>query len=217
MAKLPIIYLHGCIRAMDSFFSKLEKSCPFLYYNMEGGINMEVKSISYIDCTNAYENIISSTEKNQQDFNEVLTVTTAGGKRTMLCKGALFSMGCAATGESGNVYRAENYSEEMPLYLVKGIDENGEEYEQIIDASKINPSNCSFIELMVISVESGNTSSKNFMQMSIMRDKSCSNSYFDKADYLSSAYELLNEQTQLGNWESYLQYDIWINSILDLS
>lgn len=43
---------------------------------------------------------------------------------------ALFSIYDAKTGESANVYRVDDYSEDNPVYLVKGTDINGNEYEQ---------------------------------------------------------------------------------------
>lgn len=48
------------------------------------------------------------------------------------------------TGESVNICRAENYSEEHPIYLIKGLDAEGNAYEQEVDASKINPNHCSY-------------------------------------------------------------------------
>ena len=55
--------------------------------------------------------------------------------------------------ESVNIYRAVNYSEGNPLYVIKGLDADGNEFEEMVDASKINPNNCSFNELMVLTLE----------------------------------------------------------------
>ena len=35
--------------------------------------------------------------------------------------------------------KADDYSEENPLYIIKGMDKNGNEYEQTVDVSKVNP------------------------------------------------------------------------------
>ncbi len=170
---------------------------------------MKILNTGYTSSTDTQQKTKTSETQKQQSFSDVLTLTAVGGKKTMVCQDALFSMGSAVTGESGNVYRADNYSEENPIYLVKGINAKGEEYEQIVDASKINLENCSFIELMVSNVEAGNTSDKSFLQMGVIRDKASCSSYFDKANYLFSIYELLKEQEQLGNWDSYLLYEKW--------
>ena len=42
---------------------------------------------------------------------------------------AVFSIHHVKTGESANVYRADDFSEDNPVYLVKGTDINGNEYE----------------------------------------------------------------------------------------
>ena len=44
------------------------------------------------------------------------------------------------------------------LYIIKGLDAQGNAYEQEVDASKINPNHCSYNELMVLNVETGHTS-----------------------------------------------------------
>ena len=49
---------------------------------------------------------------------------------------ALFSIHHVKTGESANVYRADDFSEDNPVYLVKGTDINGNEYEQTVEQGK---------------------------------------------------------------------------------
>ncbi len=127
---------------------------------------------------------------------------------------ALFSIYDAKTGESANVYRADDYSEENPLYLVKGMDKNGNEYEQTVDVSKVNPNSCSYTEMLALNAHIGNTSDSNFLSMAIMKDKAGTASYHEKSDYLSAAYALMNDMKTLGNWDGYLRYGKWINDIL---
>ena len=127
---------------------------------------------------------------------------------------ALFSIYDAKTGESANVYRADDYSEENPLYLVKGTDKNGNEYEQTVDVSKVNPNSCSYTEMLALNAHIGNKSDSNFLSMAIMKDKAGTASYQDKADYLSAAYALMDNMRTLGSWDGYLRYGKWINDIL---
>ena len=49
---------------------------------------------------------------------------------------AVFSIHHVKTGESANVYRADGFSEDNPVYLVKGTDKNGNEYEQKSEAKR---------------------------------------------------------------------------------
>ena len=126
----------------------------------------------------------------------------------------LFSIHHVKTGESANVYRSDDYSEDNPVYLVKGTDKNGNKYEQTVDVGKVNPNNCSYIEMLALNAHTGNKSDSNFMTMSILKDKMGRASYHEKADYMSMAYELMNDMKTLGNWDGYLRYDKWINDIL---
>ena len=130
---------------------------------------------------------------------------------------ALFSIYDAKTGESANVYRADDYSEENPFYIVKGMDKNGNEYEQTVDVSKVNPNSCSYTELLALNAHTGNKSDSNFLSMAIMKDKSGTASYHETADYMAMAHELMNDMKTLGNWDGYLRYDKWINDILSIS
>ena len=143
-------------------------------------------------------------------------VKTASGAKNVvhIDSDALFSIYDAKTGESANVYKADDYSEDNPVYLVKGIDKKGNEYEQTVDVSKVNPNSCSYKELLALNAHTGNKSDKNFLSMAIMKDKAGTASYYEKADYLSAAYALMNDMKTLGNWDGYLRYDKWINDIL---
>ena len=140
---------------------------------------------------------------------------TSGAKNVVhLAPDALFSIYDAQTGESANVYRADDYSEENPLYLIKGMDKNGNEYEQTVDVSKVNPNSCSYKEMLALNAHTGNKSDSNFLSMAIMKDKAGTSSYHEKADWLSAAYALMDDMKTLGNWDGYLRYGKWINDIM---
>ena len=138
----------------------------------------------------------------------------ATGNVVHITPDALFSIYDAKTGESANVYRADDYSEDNPLYIVKGMDKNGNEYEQAVDVSKVSPNSCSYTEMLALNAHTGNKSDSNFLSMAIMKDKSGTASYHEKADYMAMAHELMNDMKTLGNWDGYLRYSKWINDIL---
>jgi len=138
----------------------------------------------------------------------------ATGNVVHITPDALFSIYDAKTGESANVYRADDYSEKNPLYIVKGMDKNGNEYEQTVDVSKVSPNSCSYTEMLALNAHTGNKSDSNFLSMAIMKDKSGTASYHEKADYMAMAHELMNDMKALGNWDGYLRYSKWINDIL---
>ena len=74
------------------------------------------------------------------DFqNTVMKCTGTTTQKATLYSDALMSYASPQTGESVNIYKAMNYSEENPLYVIKGLDAEGNEFEEMVDASKINP------------------------------------------------------------------------------
>ena len=72
-------------------------------------------------------------QKTQSGFaGQVLKCVQAGGQKVLLCQDALMSYASPQTGESVNIYRSKNYSADNPVYLLKGLDKDGREFEQEI-------------------------------------------------------------------------------------
>ena len=136
---------------------------------------------------------------------------TVNGKTSLLDKNALISTCHAPTGESANVYRAKDYSDENPLYLVKGTDQNGNTYEKTVDVRNVNPSNCSYPELLALSAHTGH---KDFMATAVLHDYVKASSYQEPADYLAAAQGRMDDLKLLKQWDNYLQYKGWITDIL---
>ena len=162
----------------------------------------------------AWQGARKAESSTKGDFGTSVKAALSAKNVIHIDSNALFSIYDAKTGESANVYRADDYSEKNPLYLVKGMDKNGNEYVQTVDVSKVNPNSCSYTEMLALNAHTGNKSDSNFLSMAIMKDKAGTASYQDKADYLSAAYALMNDMKTLGNWDGYLRYGKWINDIL---
>lgn len=90
-----------------------------------------------------------------QFSQNVMKCVASGDQKAMLCQDALMSYASPQTGESVNIYRSDSYTVDHPIYIIKGLDADGNAYEQEVDASKINPNRCSYNELMVLNVETG--------------------------------------------------------------
>ncbi len=154
----------------------------------------------------------------EEDFHsKITTVSSRTTNQVMLDPDALFSICDASTGESANVYHAEGFSKDNPVYLVKGIGKDGREYEEIIDVSKVNPNHCSYREMLALNTHTGNKSDSNFLTMAVLKDKAGNASYEDKVDYLSIAYGILKEMKMAGCWDGYIRYDKWIQDIQNVS
>lgn len=159
-------------------------------------------------------NDTQTAEKNKEGFEKkVMTCVSAGGQKCMLRSDALMSYASPQTGESVNIYRAENYSGENPVYVIMGLDAKGNEFRQEIDASKINPSRCSYNELMVLNVETGHTSDSDRLHAAVLRDKAQAENFFDRKNYLVYIQKVMNDQKVMGNWASYLSYGKWLESL----
>lgn len=175
----------------------------------------------------AYKNRTVEEQKTRQAETEetkgtsfsdnVLTCTSVGGKKAMLCQDALFSMASFVTGESVNVYKAEGFSETNPVYLVKGIDSKGNEYEKTINADEVNPNSCSFLELSVLNVHAGKSGKDSFMQMAMVHARvgEGEESFFRKADYNQAVTDTLKEYQTMKAWDSYLKCSSWWQGIMD--
>ena len=68
-----------------------------------------------------------------------------------------------------------------------------------MDVSKVNPSSCSYTEMLALNAHTGNKSDSNFMTMSILKDKMSGTSYHEKADYMAMAHELMERYEN--TWE----------------
>lgn len=147
----------------------------------------------------------------------VMKCVARGEQQVTLCADALMSYASPKTGESVNIYRADGYTEDNPVYIIKGLDANGNEYEQEVDASKINPNRCSYNELMVLNIETGNTSPSDYLHAVAVRDKAGTDSYFEPADYVTYIKVVMKDMQTLGQWDSYLSYDKWIHDIVKYS
>lgn len=98
--------------------------------------------------------INSSRRVLDKKFNFALEDVNSGSK----VNEPLVSFSNPETGESVEIHRSDVYSDDNPLYILKGKTAEGEEFERKLHAWIIDPRNCSYAELMVLNQETGNTS-----------------------------------------------------------
>ena len=53
-----------------------------------------------------------------------------------------------------------------------------------------------------------------YLRAVAVRANADADSYFEKADYIAYAQEVMEDYKTLGNWDSYLAMDKWIQSLL---
>ena len=127
----------------------------------------------------------------------------------------LVSFSNPETGESVEIHRSDVYSDDNPLYILKGKTAEDEEFERKLHAWIIDPRNCSYAELMVLNQETGNTSAADKQRADILFEQTGVAHYLDKADYSTAMKDILDKYNKSGSWDSYLSMDNWQQSIKD--
>lgn len=162
------------------------------------------------------EEKLEAQEKVQKEIQEdtieskIAMKASIQGTEYYVCSDALFSVCHVPTGETANIYKADDYTEDNPVYLVKGRDINGNDYEHEINVNKIDPNNCSYIELLTWSVHTGNATPDNYLKLSRMRSEAGESSYLDKINYAEIARKLMEEMKTVGALKDYLEYKMWL-------
>lgn len=127
----------------------------------------------------------------------------------------LISFSNPKTGESVEIHRSDIYSDDTPIYIVKGKTAEGKEFERMHHAWIIDPRNCSYAELMMLNQETGNTSLGDKQRADILFEKTGVKNYLDKADYSTAIKDAMEEYKSSGNWDAYLSMDKWQQSLND--
>jgi hypothetical protein len=93
----------------------------------------------------------------QADFRSIINgnAESESSHVVYLKKDDMLYSGGNGTGLSFYLKYAEDSTEENPRILAKGVDENGEEFEQIIDVNKVNPGNATLPEMRALEAYSG--------------------------------------------------------------
>lgn len=119
------------------------------------------------------------------------------------------------TRESIEIHRSDIYSDDTPIYILKGKTAEGEEFERMHHAWIIDLRNCSYAELMMLNQETGNTSLGDKQRADILFEKTGVKTYLDKADYSTAIKAVMEEYKSSGNWDAYISMDKWQQSLND--
>ena len=161
-------------------------------------------------------NPIPKIEKVSKEFqNKVLQQYIAIEKeQELLSSDVLMSYASPRTKELVNIYKSKKYSKNHLVYILKGLDVDGIAFEQEIDASKVNLEKCNYNELMVLNLEIGYNSFKDYLHAVVVQEKSGVATYFDEANFLIAIKEVMEDQKTWENWSAYVAYDRWIQKLM---
>ena len=125
----------------------------------------------------------------------------------------LFSGG-DGTGLSFYIKYAEESTEDNPVVIAKGVDENGKEFEEKININDINLRNASYVEMSALeayyNVDKGNTLS------SFPQETGCMG-LNDRCDLISSFEKVIQDMNKLGRYDLQMFYMRNMNTYLNAS
>ncbi|WP_444876207.1 hypothetical protein [Agathobacter rectalis] len=125
----------------------------------------------------------------------------------------LFSSG-NGTGLSFYIKYAEESTEDNPVVIAKGVDENGKEFEEKININDINLRNASYVEMSALeayyNVDKGNSLS------SFPQETGCMG-LNDRCDLISSFEKVIQDMNKLGRYDLQMFYMRNMNTYLNAS
>ena len=125
----------------------------------------------------------------------------------------LFSGG-NETGLSFYIKYAEESTEDNPVVIAKGVDENGKEFEEKININDINLRNASYVEMSALeayyNVDKGNSLS------SFPQETGCMG-LNDRCDLISSFEKVIQDMNKLGRYDLQMFYMRNMNTYLNAS
>ena len=115
---------------------------------------MQINSISN---NFAVQNRYSGRNTGNGNFRSIMADNAESGSSHVvyLKKDDMLYSGGNGTGLSFYLKYAEDSTEDDPRILAKGVDENGNEFEQVIDVKKVNPRNATLPEMRALEAYSG--------------------------------------------------------------
>ena len=125
----------------------------------------------------------------------------------------LFSGG-NGTGLSFYIKYAEESTEDNPVVIAKGVDENGKEFEEKININDINLRNASYVEMSALeayyNVDKGNS-------LSYFPQETGCMGLNDRCDLISSFERVIQDMNKLGRYDLQMFYMRNMNTYLNAS
>lgn len=104
-------------------------------------------------------------------------------------------------GQEFSIAKADNYSEEHPIFTTKGVDKAGNTFEQNINPKKVDPENASFTEFSALSAWLSESGAYDSFQTNYMECPT--GDILDRTNYLYVARNWRDEQMEIGNMVGY--------------
>ena len=174
---------------------------------------MEITGVGYRSAAHYYPHINSKTGKKAESQNVQPGNQCSGGITLNWSDGAIFASG-TPDGQSFSIYKADGYSADNPILNIKGIDKDGNSYEQQINPLTVDPENASYVEMMAVNaylVDIGELDVDDFTAFERPTDDD-----LEKADYLKALREWRDTQYSVGNMVGYHKAANVCNALVNL-
>ena len=170
---------------------------------------------------NNANNSINNPHKMNAADSKAASPINNPSKSAQLDSTALVSAGMMLPGGgwmNASVFKSENFSEDKPVFIVRGTDTNGTPFEAEVNINNVNPRNASFIEMMALDgyyADKGQPLNATRSAAGAMGGIRGSHDAFSKFDFLPPLQEMMEAQRINGNINGFMQYKHIVDSLLD--
>ena len=144
-----------------------------------------------------------------------------GGRHIQLDGDALVSAGVRLPGGgwvNASVFKAEGFSPDNPVMLVRGTDVDGRPFEEVVNINDIDPRNASFIEMFALDgyfAANGKPTGVTRAVASLAGSEAAGGNAFTKFDFVSPLLQLLETQRVNGNWDAFFQLSPIVDTLMN--
>ncbi|MBE5841338.1 MAG: hypothetical protein E7304_08035 [Butyrivibrio sp.] len=162
--------------------------------------------IDSIRNTSIVQNSMVHRNTAQADFRSIMNGNAESGSSHIvyLKKDDMLYSGGNGTGLSFYLKYAEDSTDENPRILAKGVDENGDEFEQIIDVKKVNPGNATLPEMRALEAYSGAPKRLGFSSLPMGTENVGLN---QRQDFIGAFKKNVADMNTLGKYDMAQEYN----------
>jgi hypothetical protein len=118
---------------------------------------------------------------------------------------------------NASVFKAESFSSDNPIMLVRGTDVDGRPFEEEININNVDPRNASFVEMFALDgyfAANGKPTGVTRAVAGLARGADDGNA-FTKFDFVTPLRELLETQRINGNWDAFFKLSPIVDTLMN--
>ena len=135
-------------------------------------------------------------------------------KKIFFKKDDMLYSGCTGSGLSFYIKYASDSTENDPIVVAKGVDENGMDFEQKIHIHDINPSNATIVEMRALEGHYHVFKQNGFSSLPKINGNL---GLHDKHDYISRFSDVIRDMKKMGRNDLLLMYSKALNEYIRIA